>query len=271
MLMELILFAIFMASCISIGVSLGAGISFWSVEIPLVIISSLLAVAYDRKLSKEEKEEYKQFEKKRELFNKTTKKDYDMLTEKYYKRLYEYKNSPHTIEQDFNNQYYIRVANIDGKSYSTIDERIYAMIENNKIMFLYPILADSVYIMNDIPIPKEYKEESFNLDDIKYYQIIGSHRNQQYISGGGGGGSSIKGAVVGGLIAGDVGAIIGSRKKTNEITTEYKEIDDRKLKITFKDNKELIMSFDFYEILLDYIPDKEYENYIVNLKSKGRK
>ena len=277
--MGTIMFAIFIASCISIGVSIGAGISFWIVEIPLVIISSLLAVVYERKLSKEMEEEHKQFQKEREIFNKTTKKDYDILTEKYNKRLNEYKNSPHTIEKDFNNQYYIVenehfgksfYAKIDGKVYQTIAERIYAMIENNKIMFLYPILAEYVYIKGTIPIPKEYKEESFNLDDIKYYQIIGSHRNEQYISGGGGGGSSIKGAVIGGLIAGDVGAIIGSRKQTEEITTEYKEIDDRELKITFKDNKELIMCFDFYDILLDYIPGKEYDIYIENKKNKGK-
>lgn len=277
--MEFILSAIFMATCASIGVSLGAGISFWSVEIPLTIISSLLAIAYNRKISKEIEEKDKQFEKKRELFNKTSKKDYDILTEKYNKRLDEYKNSPHTIEKDFNNQYYIMeyedigksyYAKIDEKVYLTIDENIYAMVENNKIMFLYPIFDEYEYIKSNIPIPKEYKEESFNLDDIKYYQIIGSHRNEQYISGGGGGGSSIKGAVIGGLIAGDVGAIIGSRKKTEEITTEYKEIDDRELKIIFKDNKELIMCFDFYEFLLDYIPDKEYDTYIENKKNKGK-
>ena len=132
--MEFILFAIFMATCASIGVSLGAGISFWSVEIPLIIINSLLAIAYSRKLSKEMEEKDKQIKNKRELFNKTSKKDYDILTEKYNKRLDEYKNSPHTIEKDFNNQYYIMENEHFGKSYyAKIDEKVYLTIENTGV------------------------------------------------------------------------------------------------------------------------------------------
>ena len=45
--------------------------------------------------------------------------------------------------------------------------------------------------------------------------------------GGGGGGTSIKGAIIGGVLAGEVGAIIGSRKPTDPIKTTNILHDDR--------------------------------------------
>lgn len=120
-------------------------------------------------------------------------------------------------------------------------------------------------------ISKIQYEYCFGYDEIKYYKLDGSVHKEQEITGGGGGGSSIKGAVIGGVIAGDVGAIIGSRQKVDEIKTTYKEVDDRVLKITFNNENILELSYIWYEKLLDYIPEKEYDNYIENKKSKGRK
>ena len=114
-------------------------------------------------------------------------------------------------------------------------------------------------------IPNKVNEQIYPLSDIKYYKIKGSERKEQYVSGGG---SSIKGAVVGGIIAGDTGAIIGSRKG---IETTYKDVDDREIIVTLKDGKEVeLVDLECYELLLDYIPEKEYDNYIENKKSKGK-
>ncbi|MDE5830858.1 MAG: hypothetical protein K2H53_04270 [Clostridia bacterium] len=117
----------------------------------------------------------------------------------------------------------------------------------------------------------DHLEEITDIDDIKYYRQTGEETERQYISGGGGGGSSIGGAVVGGLVAGNVGAIIGSRKKTDEIKTTYKKVDNRRTIITLKDGRELDKSMSIYELLLRYVPEKDYDNYIDNLKSKGKK
>ena len=54
---------------------------------------------------------------------------------------------------------------------------------------------------------------SIPIKDIEYFKVKGEVFRETKISGGGGGGSSIKGAVAGSLIAGDTGAVIGSRKK----------------------------------------------------------
>lgn len=67
------------------------------------------------------------------------------------------------------------------------------------------------------------------------------------VQGGGGGGSSIKGAVIGGVIAGEAGAIIGSRKSTDPITSSTKQIDDRTTNVKILDEYN-----NFCEILFDH-------------------
>lgn len=101
----------------------------------------------------------------------------------------------------------------------------------------------------------------YSIDDIKYYQPIGTIHNEQLVEGGG---SSIKGAIVGGIIGGDVGAIIGSRKG---IKTNSKEVDSREVLIVYNDSQEYRLPIQVYYLLLDYIPKKEYNNY---LKEKNK-
>ena len=97
----------------------------------------------------------------------------------------------------------------------------------------------------------------------------GSKRQEQHISGGGGGGSSLGGAVAGYVIAGGVGAVIGSRKKAESIQTEYVNVDDRKLVLTMTDNTTKSYPYQYYEYMLKMVPEKDYDVYIANLKSKG--
>lgn len=54
------------------------------------------------------------------------------------------------------------------------------------------------------------------IDNILFYKVEGEIITSTYTTGGTvkGGGSSLTGAIVGGALAGDVGAIIGSRKKS---------------------------------------------------------
>ena len=55
------------------------------------------------------------------------------------------------------------------------------------------------------------------VSNIKYYRIVGDKYVTTEVTGGGGGGSSIKGAIIGGIIAGEAGAIIGSRKSIEPV------------------------------------------------------
>lgn|GEM_PF-913686 len=111
-----------------------------------------------------------------------------------------------------------------------------------------------VNTMNEDIRNKVYK---IFFDDIDWFTYDDTIDKKVYISGGDGGGTSIKGAVVGGIVAGVPGAIIGSRKKTNPITTTYKEIDNRKciLRINNNGKKQILtMSAEVYDMLNQYIP-----------------
>ena len=83
-------------------------------------------------------------------------------------------------------------------------------------------------------------------------------------SGGGGGGISIGGAIIGGMIAGDVGAIVGSRQGTAEIKSELVTHDSRCTILKTKTTS-LRMSFEAYDVLSELIPEKEY-NVVQELK-----
>ena len=99
------------------------------------------------------------------------------------------------------------------------------------------------------------------VERIQYYAKEGDVQYTTKISGGGGGGYSIAGAIVGGIIAGDTGAIIGSRQKINDVTSETETHDSRRTILRYyKGNSLEIMSFDgfaVYDFLLGKIPEKD--------------
>lgn len=126
------------------------------------------------------------------------------------------------------------------------------------------------------------KQKTFNSSDIKlkvvpvskiqYFTKEGDIQYTSNVSGGGGGGSSIKGAVVGAALAGDAGAIIGSRKKIAEIKTTTVKHDERKTVIRYYEN-DVIKSITFsgfavYEYLLSQIPEKDLLTIQLNQKQQ---
>jgi len=185
-------------------------------------------------------------EKRKEELKQTLQKKYDKLKTIYEKTKEYYKN-----HKTYTN---------DGKGNSFI-------IENNELCKLEELEDLDYYIKYNYSMPQSF-DIKLGLDNIKYYQLEGSKHEKQIISGGGGGGSSIGGAIAGGIIAGGIGAIIGSRKKVDEIETKYEKVDDRMTTITLKDNKQIEYGPYLYELLLDYMPEKEYDNYISNKKGK---
>jgi hypothetical protein len=83
---------------------------------------------------------------------------------------------------------------------------------------------------------------------------------------GGGGGSSLGRAVVGGVIAGEAGAIIGSRKESNPIKSELITHDKREAFLNFYDDnnakRSMFFAFNDYNVFNELLPEKAYE--IVN-------
>jgi hypothetical protein len=84
-------------------------------------------------------------------------------------------------------------------------------------------------IFKNIEELEEYEFPYFAIpiENIISYSVSGTRQQINKISGVG---SSLSGALIGGLVAGDVGAIIGSRKA---IKTELKEVDNREVRIVY--------------------------------------
>ena len=116
------------------------------------------------------------------------------------------------------------------------------------------------YLEADKPEHKIQIEE-IPVKDIQYFSKEGDVQYTTRVFGGGGGGSSVGGAIVGGLIAGDAGVVIGSRKQTEAIKSEVVTHDSRKTIIRYyKENQIFAITysgFSVYEYLLTKIPEKD--------------
>ena len=109
-------------------------------------------------------------------------------------------------------------------------------------------------------------------EDILYYRAEGSVRYEQQISGGGGMGINYGSAILGGLLFGEAGAIIGSRRNEEISEIESKTIthDDRIVTLVLrKDGRVFQIGFDVNdELALDWlIPEKQYD-YVIEKRRK---
>ncbi len=107
-----------------------------------------------------------------------------------------------------------------------------------------------------------------DIDKILYYKSEGSLRYEQQVTGGGGAGVNYGGAIVGGLLFGDVGAMIGSRRneEVKEIETKTITHDDRIVLLALKaKGKSYQIGFDINsEMVFDWlIPEKQYD-YVIS-------
>ena len=102
---------------------------------------------------------------------------------------------------------------------------------------------------------------SIPLDEIDFYYIDGEKQYQSIVTGGSivQKKSSIKGAIIGGIIAGDVGAIIGSRPEISStgISTEIREKDNRILVIRKHDGEHKTNMLGLYDDLIKILPTKD--------------
>lgn len=105
----------------------------------------------------------------------------------------------------------------------------------------------------------EKEKVVINIDDIIFYNRVGDMYSYTDVSCGDNK-SSIKGAVMGGILAGGLGAIIGSKVKSNNIKTELKTVDNRIVLMEVNDgDSRHILKFksEDYDVFIKLIPSKE--------------
>lgn len=111
--------------------------------------------------------------------------------------------------------------------------------------------------LNDLDVEDDFIYFSkFSVSKIKCFYRQGDTYTDTKILGGG---SSLGGAIVGGMIAGEAGAVIGSRQ---EIKSETKFIDKRSTILVIEDSSTskdhfLIFDTNAYDVFLEIIPTKE--------------
>lgn len=127
-------------------------------------------------------------------------------------------------------------------------------------------------IVDMSPIEQKFPIKPFILkkSEIIYYCIEGDFHTETHISGSTQGTPNIKGAVVGGALAGTTGAIIGSQYKTNStpISSSTVIADKRYLALYYNQNgvsEKIVMEIGYTEvndalaILHQLLPDKDIQ------------
>lgn len=153
------------------------------------------------------------------------------------------------------------VISIKKKEYSVyISQKYYYWVKDKKIFF-FPQKEDFIRWHVNTDNSVEYCEENakligINISDIAYFKAVG---DISYITNVESTGINVKGAAIGAVVAGDAGAIIGSRPK---ITSKVEERDNRFVELKYEDNETIkTLKFDYsaLDIFREIIPEKEYE------------
>lgn len=203
------------------------------VSIPIIVIMVILSILGVRKnKTKAEEEERKRIESRNKAKTK-----YDEI-----KRGIRIPHNTLTV-------------NYKGSSIEILKGYLYTWIGNDNLYFFpsSPPLDESKIeeiILFKIPIT-----------NIEYYATRGEVYRENRVTGGGGGGSSIGGTVVGGMIAGEAGAIIGSRKEGEPVKSELITHDTRETFLNFYyEGSKTTMFFDYndYETFEEILPHKAY-------------
>ena len=141
------------------------------------------------------------------------------------------------------------------------DMDCYVWVANKRLNFfpVMPISGSSCRYESKLE-RKYYVKVSIALVDVQYFAVEGEVYREQKVTGGGGGGYSVGGAIVGALIAGETGAIIGSRKEAEPVKTETVVHDTRKTVlqyIKYGEKATIYFGDGAYETLNSVIPLKE--------------
>ena len=159
-----------------------------------------------------------------------------------------------------------RIVTITNKTIVLPSEKYNIWIRGNELN-LFPVI-DELKDNYDSLLHKVKNSEKkiVYVNKIEYFACRGEVFRENKISDGG---SSLKGAVVGGVLAGGAGAIIGSRKSIKSKLTRY---DTRETFINYFDEngekRTIFFEFKDYDVLQELIPEKDYD-IVRGLKSKS--
>ncbi len=189
------------------------------------------------------------------------KKEMDTGKEKFNKNLYDFQNEYYNYANQLNVvRSDVQVTLFEGEA--KIPQ--YIWVADNMVN-LFPIREYYESHISAVSRPEitDLKLRSVPIEDILYFEEVGELRKYTKVSGGG---TSLKGAMEGYILAGDVGAIIGSREP---IKTEVVSEDDRIVELIYKNYDGEIENLEFtheaYAVFKKVIPEKELRR-ITNLK-----
>ncbi|MGB4588956.1 MAG: hypothetical protein WBI17_06940 [Clostridiaceae bacterium] len=158
-----------------------------------------------------------------------------------------------------NNLKDLRVVKHNGRNFS-IPKFAYLWMKESELNIL-------IFDMNKLSdiyfnFTKDVDYIKIKYDDISFFFNSGEFYTENQVSGGGGGGVSLTGTLVGGALLGGVGAVVGSRKKVDPITSQLLVHDTRETIIKYDMNgREQFIHFelDKMKILFSLIPQKSFD------------
>lgn len=118
---------------------------------------------------------------------------------------------------------------------------------------------------------KDIRLYQIKKSNIEYYKISGDKRAETRVQTNNTG-VNVKGAVVGGLIAGEAGAIIGSQHNRNNVYSTTHHFDERYVELFYRNadvTDKLKLSITAYSLLEKWFPDKEY-GYVISHPANNR-
>lgn len=177
----------------------------------------------------------------------------------YIKKIKEEKENETNKKIDYMKKYGIYNGNKEKFSVRIIDFNNYNKLNlKDKLLWAYKEDENLCFIGYDHN--NDIGKIKISISNIQCFSRLGDLNSYTKITGGGGGGSSIGKAIVGGVIAGEAGAIIASRNKTEEIKSEHVIEDNRNTVLEIKDNNAMYyLKFESndYNTFLKLIPNKE--------------
>lgn len=145
------------------------------------------------------------------------------------------------------------------------------MWTDGSTIFIFPTeehLADSHIRYRtrtqDLPTrlnPNDISVFKIDIADIEYYLITGRETSECRIEGGGVSDPNIGGAIIGGILAGEAGAIIGGMPEPKPIYSYTKYSEGRCVELLYKENghvQKIKLSYPAFPFLERWMPEKEY-------------
>lgn len=189
------------------------------------------------------------------------KKEMDAGKEKFNENLYDFQNEYY----NYANQLNVVKSDVQVTLFEGLAKIPQYIWVTDNMVNLFPIREYYERHISAVSRPEitDLQLRSIPIEDILYFEEVGELWKYTKVSGGG---TSLKGALAGYILAGDVGAIIGSREP---IKTEVISEDDRIVELIYKNYdgeiENLEFTHDAYAVLKKLVSEKELRR-IINLK-----